>query len=140
MEYKLKYKEYADRKAADRKAADSKIKEGDAVVMRNERQGKLEPNFKPERYKVVGMGGSDIECEDNSGETVRRNVQFAKKLQVQEDHSRDVDDESVLESQGQDVAKSADVPTSTSTSEPTVRTSGRIRRPPARLKDYLVYR
>ena len=135
MEYKLKYKEYADRKAAD-----SEIKEGDTVVMRNERQGKLEPNFKPERYKVVGMSGSDIVCEDNSGETVRRNIQFAKKLKVQEDQSRDVDCESVLESQGQDVAKSADVPTSTSTSEPAVRTSGRVRRPPARLRDYLVYR
>ena len=135
MEYKIKYKDYADKKAAD-----SEIKEGDTVVMRNERQGKLEPNFKPEKYKVVGMSGSDIVCTDSSGETVRRNVQFAKKLKVQVDSCGGVDGESAFERQGQDSDKSVDDSPSANTHEPTVRTSGRVRHPPARLNDYIVYR
>jgi len=70
MEYKLKLKEYADRKAVE-----SDIKEGDTVVMRNERQGKLEPNFRPEKFKVVGMSGTDVVCQsDQTGNTVRRVV------------------------------------------------------------------
>ena len=86
------------------------------------------------------MSGSDIVCAGSSGETVRRNVQFAKRLPVQVDSSGDVDSESAFESQGQDTEKAIDVPTSTDTHEPTVRTSGRVRHPPARLGDYLLYR
>ena len=48
--------------------------------MRNERRGKLAPNFKPERYKVVDLSGSEIVCTNNFGKTVRRNVQFAKEV------------------------------------------------------------
>ncbi|EDO26095.1 predicted protein, partial [Nematostella vectensis] len=41
------------KKHADKKAKESEIKEGDTVLMRNEQQGKLEPNFRPEKYKVT---------------------------------------------------------------------------------------
>lgn len=86
-------------------------------------------------------GGSDIVCEDNSGVTVRRNIQCAKKIQVQADPSSDVSGDSAVEGQTQEAENnSTAAPATVDTPEPTVRTSGRVRRPPARLNDYRVYR
>ena len=61
------------------------------------------------------LSGSDIVCVDSSGEMVRRNDQFAKKVEVQVDSSGDVEGESAFERQGQDTEKADDVPTSTDT-------------------------
>ncbi|XP_048584822.1 uncharacterized protein K02A2.6-like [Nematostella vectensis] len=131
-EYKLKLKKHADKKAKE-----SEIKEGDTVLMRNEQQGKLEPNFRPEKYKVVSKNGSDIVCESETGGTLRRNVQCAKK--VPEATSEEVS----KENQGnpeliQDPIES-NPPVDQPPEPPSIRTSVRARQPPARLNDYLVY-
>ena len=137
-EYKLKYKDYADRRAVERD-----IKEGDSVVMKNERHGKLEPNFSPERYTVLSKTGSDLVCESQSGTTVRRNIQCAKKLEVAEGvDGNEVSDLTV----GAGVEKPAavsmpvDPPPTPDPTEQSGRTSGRVRQPPARFKDYVVYK
>ncbi|EDO40712.1 predicted protein [Nematostella vectensis] len=131
MEYKLKMKDYADKKAAD-----SNIQEGDIVLMRNETKGKLQPNFRPEKYKVINLNGLDmiVQSKEN-GSTVRRNVQFAKKVQVAEpDTEVEVSEpEPETEHTGPDKVTMA-----TETSAPEVRRSVRVRKPPVKFADYLV--
>ena len=52
-------------------------------MLKNERTAKLEPNFRPEKYTVISLDGSDMVCQSSeTGHIVRRNVQFAKKLSV----------------------------------------------------------
>ena len=76
-EYKLRMKAYADRNASE-----SKVEVGDTVVLKHENRSKLDPNFKPERFTVTGLDGSDmVVCADKDGSVKRRNVSFAKKLQ-----------------------------------------------------------
>ena len=76
-EYKVGLKAYADRNASE-----SKIEVGDTVVLKHENRSKLDPNFKPERFTVTGLDGSDmVVCADKDGAVKRRNVRFAKKLQ-----------------------------------------------------------
>ena len=76
-EYKVRMKAYADRNASE-----SKIEVGDTVVLKHENRSKLNPNFKPERFTVTGLDGSDmVVCADKDGSVKRRNVSFAKKLQ-----------------------------------------------------------
>ncbi|EDO28584.1 predicted protein [Nematostella vectensis] len=131
MEYKLKMKDYADKKAAD-----SNIQEGDIVVMRNKTKGKLQPNFRPEKYKVINLNGPDMIVQSKqNGSTVRRNIQFAKKVQVAEpDTEVEVSEpEPETEHTGPDKVTMA-----TETSAPEVRRSVRVRKPPVKFADYLV--
>ena len=76
-EKKVRMKAYADRNASERK-----IEVGDTVVRKHENRSKLYPIFKPERYTVTGLDGSDmVVCADKYGSVKRRNVSFAKSLQ-----------------------------------------------------------
>ena len=50
-------------------------------MLKHENRSKLDPNFKPERFTVTGLDGSDIAvCADKDGSVKRCNVSFAKKL------------------------------------------------------------
>ncbi|XP_048586200.1 uncharacterized protein K02A2.6-like [Nematostella vectensis] len=131
-EYKLKLKKHADKKAKE-----SEIKEGDTVLMRNEQQGKLEPNFRPEKYKVVSKNGSDIVCESETEGTLRRNVQCAKN--VPEATSEKVSKENQGNPQLIQDPIESNLPVDQPPEPPSIRTSVRARQPPARLNDYLVY-
>jgi hypothetical protein len=75
--YKPSTKEYADRGTRD-----SDIQSGDTVVLKQSNRGKLDPLFGSDQYKVVSRQGSDLICKSPSGVAVRRNVSFAKKLQM----------------------------------------------------------
>ena len=62
-EYKLRMKAYADRNASE-----SKVEVGDTGVLKHENRSKLDPNFKPERFNVTGLDGSDmVVCADKDG-------------------------------------------------------------------------
>ena len=143
MEYKVKMKEYADKNAVE-----SIIRQGDIVVLRNERAGKLEPNFNPEKYTVVSRNSSDMVCKAvRTGNIARHQVQFAKKLfdipfrievevitvppkEVEESEP----DISVSVPQPQEEQTTGDSATMTTTSTSTgKRRSGRVRRPPIKL-------
>ena len=103
----------------DRNAKESKLEVGDTVVLKNEQRSKLDPNFKPERYKVTGLTGSDMTCENDEGKIMRRNVTWAKKIESA------VEKSSVGDSQPTE----AEIP----------RTSGRERRMPERYNDFQLY-
>lgn len=51
-------------------------------MLKHETRSKLDPNFKPERFTVTGLDGSDmVVCADKDVFVKRRNVSFDKKLQ-----------------------------------------------------------
>ena len=76
-EYTVRMKAYADRYASE-----SNVEGGDTVVLKHENRCKLDPNFKPERFTVTGLDGSDmVVCAHKDGFVKRCNVRFAKKLQ-----------------------------------------------------------
>ena len=54
-EYELRMKAYSDRNASE-----SKVEVGDTVVIKHENRSKLDPNYKPERFTVTGLDGSDM--------------------------------------------------------------------------------
>ena len=48
------------KECADKKAVESSIRQGDIVVMKDERTAKIEPNFRPVKYIVISLYGSDM--------------------------------------------------------------------------------
>ena len=63
---KLRQKEYADLRQS---AKHSNIAEGDEVFLRQTRENKLSPNFKPEPYKVIEKDGNAVVIADAEGNT-----------------------------------------------------------------------
>lgn len=96
-------------------------KVGDTVVYKNEQRSKLDPKFNPDRYRVTGLQASDMTCTSEEGKVIRRNVTWAKKLEMPVESKREVESR-------QSPVESAEVNVP--------RTSGRERRLPARLQDY----
>ncbi|XP_065092573.1 uncharacterized protein K02A2.6-like [Ochlerotatus camptorhynchus] len=73
---KMQGKIYADNR---RKAKESEIDVGDEVMLKNYETGKLEPNFKLEKFVVVKKTGSDVIVKNEEGVTYRRSVSHLKK-------------------------------------------------------------
>ena len=129
-EYKLRMKAYADRNSSE-----SKVEVGDKVVLKNENRSKLDPNFKPERFTVTGLSGSDmVVCAEEDGKVMRRNVSCAKKLQSS---GGTVGAEIPLGEAGEASGKSKSSELVES-SKP-ARVSGRDHRLPVRFQDYHMY-
>lgn len=74
---KLREKEYADSK---RHATTSDITEGDQILLRQNRENKLSPTFKPEPYRVVEKNGNAVIIEDSAGQSKMRNAGHMKKF------------------------------------------------------------
>ena len=104
--------------------------------MKNERQEKLEPSFKPvwEVQVCLYEWVIHIVCADGSGVTIRRNIQWANKIQIQTEPSSD----STVDFKIPDAQNKSTNVTATTTDTPSVRTSGCIHEPPARLHDRIV--
>ena len=63
-------------------SSEGKVELVETVLLKNENRSKLDPNFKPERFTVTGLSGSDmVVCAEEDGKVMRRNVSCAKKLQ-----------------------------------------------------------
>lgn len=77
---KSEVKQYADRK---RYVKTSNIQVGDAVLVRNEKKGKLEPKYDPRPYTVVVKNGTIvIASRDNPRHLITRNTSFFKRLKT----------------------------------------------------------
>ncbi|XP_055589748.1 uncharacterized protein K02A2.6-like [Uranotaenia lowii] len=74
---KLKGKKYADSR---RHATPSDIKVNDTVIVRSFDNGKLEPKFKLERFRVDRRAGSDCRITNDEGVSYRRSVTHLRKL------------------------------------------------------------
>lgn len=113
--YKVRMKEYADRNSRE-----NKVVVGDTVVLRNEQKSKLDPDFKPEKFTVTGLAGSDmiVASKEDEGKVVRRNVTCAKKVLTGNDAVKETEEQQSSES------------------EQTLRRSTRTKQAPVRYQDY----
>lgn len=73
---KMKGKIYADNR---RNAKESDIEVGDDVMVKNYESGKLEANFKLEKFKVAKRKGSDVTVANEEGVSYRRPLGHLKK-------------------------------------------------------------
>ncbi|XP_039446685.1 uncharacterized protein K02A2.6-like [Culex pipiens pallens] len=73
---KAKGKLYADK---HRHAKPSDIKVGDSVMVKNYDSGKLEPNFRSERFTVIKRSENDVVIESENGVRYRRCVTHLRK-------------------------------------------------------------
>ena len=78
--YKEKMKEYVDR---SRKAVENDLKVGDEVLVKNDKKGKLDTNFKEEKFVVAAKAGSQITVKNGEKE-YKRNSTFLKKIPAEE--------------------------------------------------------
>lgn len=74
---KMKGKIYADKR---RHSKPSEIVEGDTVLLKNYETGKLEPNFRLDRFKVVKRKGNDTIVINEDGVKYRRPVSHLKRI------------------------------------------------------------
>lgn len=73
---KMQGKLYADER---RHAQESQISAGDIVMMKNYESGKLQPNFRTEKYTVLKRSGNDTLIASEDGIKYRRPVAHLKK-------------------------------------------------------------
>eukprot|EP00794_Sanderia_malayensis_P006384 gene6384-biopygen5283 len=92
-------KQYAD---TQRHAKESHIKEGDTVLVRQEKKRKLMPKFNEKPYVVIERKGVTIIAENGDKHRITRNISHFKKIpkQVQSVDSSD-DDEPIVEAEPQ---------------------------------------
>ena len=76
---KQNMKQYAD---TQRHTTTSKIREGDLVLVQNQKRNKLTPYYDPNPYTVISKKGSLVTAQ-RSGHQITRNVSFFKKVQKQ---------------------------------------------------------
>ncbi|KAK3738593.1 hypothetical protein QZH41_009884, partial [Actinostola sp. cb2023] len=74
---KLRQKEYAD---MNRSAKPCDIQEGEEVLLKQDRENKLFPNFEPEPYTVLERKGNAVVIENTEGKTKMRNIAFTKRF------------------------------------------------------------
>ena len=116
-EKKISMKTYADKK---RHARESQIKKGDKVLLKQNKRDKLSTPYDPKPYEVINIKGSMITAQ-RDGQTVTRNSSFFKPIDNASQSSEYKDDDAI------------------SNSEITIqRRPSRQRRPPVRLKDFIV--
>ena len=56
------------------------MKEGDTVLLRQERKNKLTPTFRPEPYRVLDKSGNSVVVESPDGVKYKRNSTHVKKF------------------------------------------------------------
>ena len=74
---KLRKKEYADR---TRGAKYSDIRSGDKVLLKQTRDSKLSPTYKPDPYAVAHKDGNAVVLQDEKGNCKMRNIAHMKKF------------------------------------------------------------
>ena len=77
-EAKEKGKLYADEKRCARELSD--VKEGDSVLLRQDRKKKLTPTFRQEPYRVLDKSGNSVVVESPDGVQYKRNSTHVKKF------------------------------------------------------------
>ena len=74
---KLREEEYAD---SMRHATTSDTAEGDLILLRQNRENKFSPTFKPEPYRVLEKNGNAVFIENSAGQSKMRNAGHMKKF------------------------------------------------------------
>lgn len=130
---KIKGKLYADE---HRHAKSSDIAVGDSVMLKSYDSGKLDPNFRLERFTVVKRAGNDVIVENEEGVQYRRCVTHLKKWPVAAgflDHPVPENEEAAAESSGAKASKrEKPAPVETEPGEASSKRPARVTKRPAR--------
>ena len=133
---KEEMKLYADQQ---RHSKTSKIEEGNVVLVRNQRQGKLQAPFQSTPYRVIRKKGSMITAQRGDRQVTRNSSHFKKinsKTRPESDHGES--DESLFkEISGQHLTTQLDDETPVISNEQPLRRSSRNKGPPRYLSDYV---
>ena len=79
---KEREREYKKKMSESAKGVDHKLKVGDTVLMRQKKENKLTPSFKPETLTVTGVKGSSVEATNLRGAEVFLDASFLNLLRV----------------------------------------------------------
>ena len=136
---KLRQKEYADKTRA---AKFSDREEGDQVLLRQTRENKLSPNYKPDPYTVIQKDGNAIILEDADGNNKMRNVAHMKKFVTPqpvkaEGPAEPAQVEQSCPTASLPVTEVQDSPPNPLSGSSVVSRPARTRRPPAWLDEYV---
>ena len=132
------------------KGVDHKLKVGDTVLMRQKKENKLTPSFKPEKLTVTGLKGSSVEATNQRGAEVFWDASFFKPIESDsEDSAEEIEGQPVVqanesmpilegepEGDGNDPEEEEDEHVNVGTSVAVGRPR-RQRQAPARLNDYV---
>ena len=134
---KEEMKLYADQQ---RHSKTSKIEEGNVVLVRNQRQGKLQAPFQSTPYRVIRKKGSMITAQRGDRQVTRNSSHFkkinSKTRPAESDHGES--DESLFEEiSGQHLTTQFDDETPVISNEQPLRRSSRNKGPPRYLSDYV---
>ena len=122
--HKAKSKAYHDRKSYVKPQC---LKKGDKVLVKMKKINKLTPNYDPKPYIVTERKGNMITATRKLPyHKITRNISFFKKLKFEEE-----EDDSISDWENDNEEQIDVLPPS----PPTLRRSGRIRRPPVRYPD-----
>ena len=77
---KEREREYKKKLSESVKGVDHKLKVGDTVLMRQKKENKLTPSFKPEKLTVTGVKGSSVEATNQRVAEVFRDASFYKPI------------------------------------------------------------
>ena len=148
-EKKLRGADYVDKKhhAADK----PDVQEGGLVLLEKRKETKLSTNYEKEPYQVVERHGDQIKLKSSQGAVYKRNIQHVKRFvdPATDPGELDYSDPLVRSVPEQHCAQGASptptveasaIPVEKQTPvqiEPLPRRSGRVTRPPDRLKEYL---
>ena len=122
--HKAKSKAYHDRKSYVKPQC---LKKGDKVLVKMKKINKLTPNYDPKPYIVTERKGNMITATRKLPyHKITRNISFFKKLKFEEE-----EDDSISDWENNNEEQIDVLPPS----PPTLRRSGRLRRPPVRYPD-----
>ena len=90
-------KDYWDTK---RKAVHSNLREGEKVLIKQEKQNKLTTPFEPKLYEIIKKSGNQVTVQDDDDKVYKRNVTEVKKFNEEEtklcDENKEEKDETQL--------------------------------------------
>ena len=148
-ERKQRGADYVDKRhnAADK----PDVQEGELVLLEKRKETKLSTSYEKEPYKVIERHGDQIKLKSSQGAVYKRNIQYVKRFvdpatDPGEPGSSDPVVSGVPEQpSGQEIVPNLTVEASATPvkeqspvqAEPLPRRSGRVTRPPERLKDYV---
>lgn len=123
-------KQYTD---SHRHAKESNTKVGDEVLLQQRRRDKFSTHFEPDPYKIVEKTGSQVTVQSNTGVQYKRNVSHTRPY-IRRADIPDTQDKTTDKPQNDSKDIISEMPSDLS--EP--RRSDRIRKPPEKLKDFIV--
>ena len=133
-EEKEKGKDYSDSK---RKAVLSDIVPGDKVLVKQNRENKLSPSYRPEPMTVTNKQGSNVTVETNDGVQYDRNVTHVKKFVEKPSSEQTSSDQSVDTDTDYDLCAPTETEHTDVSDEAHVRPQ-RTKKIPVRFKDYVM--